>query len=207
MPIAPCSAWPGPGALADVAADPLGVARPAGEQFGIRGLEFLRVGGAVASSRTPWAAPSSRSLGSARRASSRTAPAAAQLVEWETRTLAHLMKAGLGVARCQHLPLVSSRHVGRQPRAALLHHDQTNQSPQGLPGAGLGGRTATASVGADPATPAGCRGRRRGCRDRARGAAVTRLARLPPGGRGGRPSVAGQRLAAAKRGAVSGCVR
>jgi len=37
----------GPGALADVAADPLGVVRPAGEQFGIRGLDFLRIGGAV----------------------------------------------------------------------------------------------------------------------------------------------------------------
>src|SRR5215218_8917814 len=37
----------GPGALADVAADPLGVVRPAGEQFGNRGLDFLRVGGAV----------------------------------------------------------------------------------------------------------------------------------------------------------------
>src|SRR4029453_15076832 len=35
----------GPGALADVAADPLGVVRPAGEQFGIRALDFLRVGG------------------------------------------------------------------------------------------------------------------------------------------------------------------
>jgi hypothetical protein len=71
----------GPGALADVAADPLGVVRPAGEQFGNRGLDFLRVGGPSSSSRTPWAAPSSRSLGSARRPSSRTAPAAAQLVE------------------------------------------------------------------------------------------------------------------------------
>ena len=48
---------------------------------------------------------------------------------------------------------------------------------------------------------------RRDERNRARGAAVTRLARLPPGGRGGRPSVADQRLAAAKRGAVSCCVR
>ena len=37
----------GPGALADVAADPLGVVPPAGEQFGIRGLDFLRVRGAV----------------------------------------------------------------------------------------------------------------------------------------------------------------
>jgi hypothetical protein len=36
--------------------------------------------------------------------------------------------------------------VGRQPRAVLLHQDQTNQSPQGLPGARLGGRTATASA-------------------------------------------------------------
>jgi hypothetical protein len=67
--------------------------------------------------------------------------------------------------------------VGRQPRAALLHQDQTNQSPQGLPGAGLGGRTATASAGADPARP-------RDAEAAARGAAVRRLARLPPGGRG-----------------------
>jgi hypothetical protein len=39
--------WGRPGALADVAADPLGVVPPAGEQFGIRGLDFLRVRGAV----------------------------------------------------------------------------------------------------------------------------------------------------------------
>ena len=38
----------GPGALADVAADPLGVVRPTGDQFGIRGLDFLRVRGDVA---------------------------------------------------------------------------------------------------------------------------------------------------------------
>src|SRR5215211_7739097 len=46
----------GPGALADVAADPLGVVRPAGEQFGNRALHLL-----------PWVVIGRVGVGTARR--------------------------------------------------------------------------------------------------------------------------------------------
>src|SRR5215216_6586674 len=90
----------GPGALADVAADPLGVARPAGEQFGNRGLDFLRVGGALVLQEDAMGGAVQQVAGVGQ---------AAVLADrgqqqpswwrWETRTLAHIMKAGLGVAR------------------------------------------------------------------------------------------------------------
>ena len=89
----------GPGALADVAADPLGVVRPAGEQFGNRGLDFLRVGGSVVIQQDAMGGAVQQVAGVGQ---------AAVLADrgqqqpswwrWETRTLARLLKGCLVAA-------------------------------------------------------------------------------------------------------------
>jgi hypothetical protein len=90
----------GPGALADVAADPLGVVRPAGERSEFAASTFSGSGGAVVIQQDAMggAVQQVAGVGQAAILADRGQQQPSWR-RWETRTLAHLMKAGLGVAR------------------------------------------------------------------------------------------------------------